>query len=84
MAEKYENYHKSDIKLPFNLYFPDGSPVMAADPETGETKPLVNRLTPEEVRRFKGMGYKVELVENNRKVGIDKSQTRHDKGEDEE
>ena len=80
MAEHYENYYKEDIKLPFKYKNPDGSYVQAIDPKTGKSFDKIDRLTPDEVRRMKGMGYIVEAVEPKPfNSHIELSQTKHDK-----
>lgn len=82
MSERNKDLDKLGVKFLYNLYNPDGSPQMEINPETGEQSILRRWLNPGEVKMFRGMGYEVRPVV--KEVGIDKSQTRHDKGEDEE
>lgn len=80
MAEHYEDYYKDDIRLPFRYKNPDGTYAQAIDPKTGKSVDKVDRLTPEEVRRMRGMGYVVEVVEPKQfNTHIELSQTNHDK-----
>jgi hypothetical protein len=80
MAEHYENYHKDDISLPFRFKNPDGSFVQAIDPRTGNTVDKVVRLTPDEVKNMKGLGYQPEQVEPKPDITRSNlSQTTHDK-----
>ena len=70
---------QSDITLLFKLKNPDGSYDEAYTPK-GEKVIKIHRLTPEEVRRMKGIGYEVEPVEPDPTVTfIEKSQTTYDK-----
>lgn len=79
MAENYKDYHKPDIKLPFHIYFPDGSPMMETYPD-GTQRILVRELTLDDVKLFKGLNYRLEQVDPPKwKSGIEESQTTGDK-----
>jgi hypothetical protein len=73
MPERYENYHKPGKEFLFRFFFSDGSPVMGVNPETLETKPLVDKATLDEKRRFERLGYKLELVQGDGNPKTDKS-----------
>ncbi len=63
MTEHYENYNPNDIRLPFRIILPDGTYAKVTDPKTLKEFVRVDRLTPGEVTKMKGLGYKVEQVE---------------------
>lgn len=83
MEDNYENYYKDDIRHSYRYKNPDGTYLQATDPKTEKSFDQVVRLTPDEVRRMRKLGYDVEAVEPKQfNSFIDLSQTRHDKGLD--
>lgn len=83
MEDNYENYYKDDIHHLYRYKNPDGTYQQATDQRTGKSYDNVVKLTPDEVRRMRKLGYDVEAVEPKQfNSFIDLSQTRHDKGLD--
>lgn len=83
MPEDNENYNKDDIHNLYRYKNDDGTYHQATDAKTLKSYDQIVKLTPDEVRRMRKLGYDVEAVEPKQfNSFIDLSQTRHDKGLD--